>query len=128
MNSLIIRIKIKKQKFFYLKKFLSFKYLLRVEVNSLKKIAGSILAGLSLIAEVVNEWLQHFFWAVANIGKGVNLSGGGSFQTPAEYAEVLSYPYDTLNIFILTRILLWIFIGFGILLIGWGLWEDRKNK
>jgi len=27
----------------------------------MKIIAGSILAGLSLLAEVVNEWLHHFF-------------------------------------------------------------------
>lgn len=94
----------------------------------LKKVAGSILAGLSLLAEVVNEWMQHYFWAVANIAKGLGLVGGGGFETPGKYADVLSFPYDPMNIFSLTRVILWVFIAFGIILIGWGLWEDRDNK
>jgi len=41
----------------------------------MKIIAGSILAGLSLLAEVVNEWLHHFFWAAFNIAHGVMIEG-----------------------------------------------------
>jgi hypothetical protein len=93
----------------------------------LKKIAGSILTGISLLAEVVNEWMQHYFWAFANIAKGTSLLGGGSFDTPSRYADVLSFPYEPLNIFILTRVALWASIGFGLILIGWGLWGDMKK-
>lgn len=94
----------------------------------MKKVAGSILVSVSLLTEVVNEWMQHYFWAMANIAKGTSLLGGGSFETPARYADVLSYPYNSLNIFIITRVALWASICFGLVLIGWGLWEDRGKK
>ncbi len=77
------------------------------------------------IAEVVNAWMSHFFWAFANIAKGTNLGGGGQFSTPAEYADVLSYPFVEMNIFLGTRILIWAIILIGIGLIAWGIIEEK---
>lgn len=85
------------------------------------------------IAEVVNAWMSHFFWAFANIAKGTNLNiakgtnlgGGGQFSTPAEYADVLSYPFVEMNIFLGTRILIWAIILIGIGLIAWGIIEEK---
>lgn len=96
----------------------------------MKVIAGSILAGLSLFAQVLNEWFSHFFYALFQIGRGVTLGGAGSFRTPPLYsnptmADISGFGVD---IFILTRILIWVFIALGILLIVWGLREKEVSN
>jgi len=89
----------------------------------MKTIAGSILAGLSLLAEVVNEWLHHFFFAALNIAKGTMLEGGGSFSAPSFYAHP-----ETVQIFTGTRIIIWIFMALGIVLVIWGVLETKTNR
>jgi len=90
----------------------------------MKTIAGSILAGLSLLAEVVNEWLHHFFFAAFYIAKGVMLEGAGEFS-PGPY-----YPQgpEAAQIFIGTRIIIWIFMALGVVLVIWGVLETRTNR
>jgi len=89
----------------------------------MKTIAGSILAGLSLLAEVVNEWLHHFFFAAFYIAKGTMLEGGGSFSAPPFYAHP-----EAVQIFTGTRIIIWIFMALGVVLVIWGLLETRTNR
>lgn len=89
----------------------------------MKTIAGSILVGLSLLAEVANEWLHHFFFAVFNIAKGTMLEGGGSFSAPPFYAHP-----ETVQIFIGTRIIIWTFMVLGVVMIIWGLLETKTNR
>ena len=88
----------------------------------MKIIAGAIMASISLLAEMINEWAHHFFYAVFNIAKGA-LAGSSGYT--------ISPPYTTpeqVQIFIVTRIIIWIFIVFGIVLIIWGLREKKQNK
>ncbi|MEJ2265961.1 MAG: hypothetical protein P8X95_21145 [Anaerolineales bacterium] len=95
----------------------------------MKVIGGSILAGLSLFAEVLNEWFSHFFYALFQIARGMALGAGG-FSTPPAYAN----PYMSgvsgfgVQIFILTRILIWVFMALGILLVVWGLREKKVSE
>lgn len=95
----------------------------------MKVIGGGILAGLSLFAQVINEWFSHFFYALFQIARGVALGGAGGFSTPPAYAN----PYMSgvsgfgVQIFILTRILIWVFMAFGILLVVWGLREKKVS-
>lgn len=77
-----------------------------------KIIAGSILAGLGIIAQVLNQWLKHIFITLFYIAKGTMLQGGGSFTTPKIYTNLLS-----INSSIPTRITIWLIIIFGIALI-----------
>jgi len=90
----------------------------------MKIIAGSILTGLSLLAEVVNEWLHHFFWAAFNIAHGVMIEGAGQFG-PGPY-----YPRgpEAVQIFIGTRIIIWIFMALGVALIIRGLQEAKTGS
>jgi len=90
----------------------------------MKIIAGSILTGLSLLAEVVNEWLHHFFFAAFNIANGVMIEGAGEFS-PGPY-----YPQgpEAVQIFIGTRIIIWIFMALGVALIIWGLQEAKTGS
>lgn len=88
----------------------------------LKKVTGSILVGFGVLAEVINAWLSHMFWAFGNIAKGVN----SEFNAPARYGEVLTYPFNQLNIFTGTQILIWAIILLGLGLILLGLIEDKK--
>ena len=92
--------------------------------RKMKIIAGSILAGLSLLAEVVNEWLHHFFWAAFNIAEGVMIEGAGQFG-PGPY-----YPRgpEAVQIFIGTRIIIWMFIALGVALIIQGLQEAKTGS
>jgi len=89
----------------------------------MKTIAGSILAGLSLLAEVVNEWLHHFFFAAFNIARGTMLEGGGRFSAHSFYAHP-----ETVQVFIGTRIIIWIFMALGVVLIVWGLLETKTKR
>ena len=97
----------------------------------MKIIAGSILAGFGLFTEVVNEWLSHYFFAVLNIAKGMMLEGGGSFRTPPAYTNpapaftgIDGYGID---IFIVTRVLIWAVFTVGIVLIAWGIRERPRQ-
>ena len=89
----------------------------------MKIIAGSILAGLSLLAEVVNEWLHHFFWAAFNIAHGVMIEGAGQFG-PGPYSQ----GPEAVQIFIGTRIIIWMFIALGVALIIQGLQEAKTES
>ena len=89
----------------------------------MKMIAGSILTGLSLMAEMFNEWLNHFFFAAFNIAKGAMLEGAGSFITPAIYADA-----QNVQIFIGTRIVIWLLIATGVALLVWGIKESVSQS
>lgn len=98
----------------------------------MKIIGGSLLAGFSLLAEVLNEWSSHFFYAVFQIAQGTMLGGAGIFRTPPQYAnpgismtDISGFGAD---IFILTRILIWVFMAIGMLLVAWGLREEKVHK
>ena len=91
----------------------------------MKIIAGSIISSLSLVAEVINEWASHYFYTFFTIAKGEALEGGGSFIPPSAYINSIADGYGV-DIFILTRILIWLFIAFGIALIVWGLREKSS--
>jgi uncharacterized membrane protein len=86
----------------------------------MKKIAGSILIGFGLMAQVLNEWARHFFYAAFNMAKGIMLEGGGSFTAPAMYSDP-----TMVKLSIGTRILTWVIIVFGFGLIVTDM--DRKK-
>lgn len=88
----------------------------------MKMIAGSILASLSLMAEMFNEWLSHFFFAAFNIAKGAMFTGAGNFVTPAIYADA-----ENVQIFIGTRIVIWLLFALGIALLIWGITERTSQ-
>lgn len=95
----------------------------------MKIIGGSLLTGLSLLAEILNEWFSHFFYALFQIARGINLGGAGSFRTPPLYsnpgmADVSGFGLD---IFVVTRILIWVFMVTGVLLVAWGLREEKVS-
>ncbi len=92
----------------------------------MKVLSGSILTGLSLLAEVLNEWFSHFFFSAYQIAQGVMLQGGGSFSHPPQFT-VGGIPGVGVNIFIVTRILIWVFIVLGVVLIIWGLREKNSS-
>jgi len=82
-------------------------------------IAGAIMASAGLFTEVLNEWLQHFFYAVYKIAESA--PEGGTYTSP---------PYtnpENVHIFMFTRIFIWLFIAFGIFLVAWG-FKERKNS
>ncbi len=87
----------------------------------MKTIAGSILAGLSLLAEVLNEWLHHFFFAAYNIAKGTMLEGAHEFAPGPYYSQ----GPEAVQIFIGTRVIIWLFMALGVVLIIWGLRETK---
>ena len=83
----------------------------------MKIIAGAIIASISLFTEMMNEWLHHFFYAMMNIAKGtLALSSGYTIVSPYNTPEQV-------DIFLIARIIIWVFVALGILLIIWGLWE-----
>ena len=88
----------------------------------MKLLSGVILSALSLLAEVAAEWLPHFFYAVNQIGLGSRLQAGGGFVINPPYAT----PEDV-HIFIVTRILIWLFLVGGVGLIVWGLMDRNKS-
>lgn len=92
----------------------------------MKILSGSILSGLSLMAEVLNEWFSHFFFSAYHLARGMSLQGGGSFSAPLEYriGNIEAYGVD---IFLGTRVLIWAFMALGIALIVWGL-RDRSQS
>ncbi|MFB6202043.1 MAG: hypothetical protein ABEI98_08530 [Halorhabdus sp.] len=87
-----------------------------------KLVAGSILAGLSVIAAVINAWARHFFFTMFHIARGESLEGAGSFA-PGPYGNA---PEAT-QIFLGTRVLIWLFIVLGIALVAWSLWEESRS-
>ena len=93
----------------------------------MKIISGSILASVSLFAEVINEWSSHYFFSALNIAQRISLEGGGEFSIPSAYTNpnLIGINGYGIQIFILTRILLWVFIAFGVALLIWGLMEKR---
>lgn len=93
----------------------------------MKVLSGSILTGLSLLAEVLNEWFSRFFFSAYQIAQGVMLQGGGSFSHPPQFT-VGGIPGVGVNILIVTRILIWVFIVLGVVLIIWGLREKEISN
>ena len=88
-----------------------------------KLLAGSVLAGLSVVAEVLNVWLRHVFVSLFYVGKGQMLEGGGSFSTAAAYAEP-----TTVGAFVGTRVVIWVGILAGFALLAWGVYEDVTGR
>ena len=76
----------------------------------MKTIAGSILIGFSLLAQVLSEWIHKYL--VFDIGL---------------------YPYQTYPLMHVTRIyfvyqlLIYLLMGVGIVILVWGLWETRRK-
>ena len=87
-----------------------------------KLVAGSILTGLSVTAAVISAWAQHFFFAMFHIARGESLEGSGSFD-PGPYGNA---PEAT-QIFIGTRILVYVLIVVGIVLLVWGIWDEYRS-
>ena len=87
-----------------------------------KLIAGSILTGFGTLAVVVSSWAQHFFFTQYHIARGTSLQGAGEFSPG---------PYGTdpaaVQLFLGTRVLLWIVVLLGLALIVWGIWEAHQN-
>jgi hypothetical protein len=80
------------------------------------------------LAEVANEWCSHVFYALFNIARGVSLEGGGRFTTPTPYANPAMTGVDGfgVDILIFTRVIIWLFLAFGVALIVWGLRENKS--
>lgn len=90
----------------------------------MRSVAGSIMVGFSLVAQVLNEWMRHFFFVGYNLAKGAMLEGGGSFTAPPIYSDPA-----TVNISLLVRIILWVVMIFGFVIFLSGLEDtDKKNK
>ncbi|MFO7968190.1 MAG: hypothetical protein R6U44_11390 [Archaeoglobaceae archaeon] len=85
----------------------------------MKIVAGSILTGLSLLAQVVNEWASHFFFAAFNLAKGMSLEGAGTFS-PGPYTDPAA-----VQIFVGTRVIIWVLMAVGIGLMAWGIKEEK---
>jgi len=86
-----------------------------------RTVAGAIMASIGLFTEVISEWLPHFFYATFKIAEGT-LAGGSGY--------VISPPYtspENVQIFLVTRIFIWLFIAFGIFLVVWGLKEGKEQ-
>ena len=87
-------------------------------------IAGASMASIGLFTEVISEWLPHFFYVSFKIAEGTLAAGRGNY--------VISPPYTSpegVQILLLTRIFIWLFIAFGIFLVVWGLREkERQNN
>ena len=80
------------------------------------------MAGTGLFIEVISEWLHHFFYATYKIAEGTLAAGSSSY--------VISPPYtspENVQIFLVTRICIWLFIAFGIFLVAWGLIEGKEQ-
>jgi len=97
-----------------------------------KAVAGSILVGLSLLSEVLNEWFSHFFFPLLNMAKGAMLEGGGSFRTPPAYADpgpgLAGIDGFGVNIFVGTRVIIWLVFALGIAIMVWGLREKKTGS
>lgn len=87
-----------------------------------KLMAGSILTGLSVTAAVINAWARHFFFTMFHIARGESLEGTGSFN-PGPYGNA---PEAT-QIFIGTRVLVWVLIVVGIIILVWGIRDEYRS-
>ena len=86
-------------------------------------IAGSILAGFGVLAAVVNSWAQHFFFTSYHIARGTSLEGAGEFA-PGPYGTAP----ESVNIFLGTRLLIWVVILTGLALVAWGVWAEQSDS
>ena len=86
-------------------------------------LSGSVLTGLSLLAIVLNEWAGHFFFTMFLIARGESLEATGSFS-PGPYGVAP----ETTQIFIGTRILLWVALLAGLFLLGWGMLTEYRSN
>jgi hypothetical protein len=91
-------------------------------VNS-KLTAGSVLTGLSLLAAVLDAWAKHFFFTMYHVARGESLEGAGSFD-PGPYG---ARP-GTAEIFVGTRILVWVALLFGLGLLVWGTVAEYRRE
>jgi hypothetical protein len=87
-----------------------------------KLVAGGLLSGLSTIAAVINAWAQHLFFTMFHIARGESLEGAGSFD-PGPYGNT---PEAT-QIFVGTRLLIWVLIVAGIGMLAWGVWDEYRS-
>jgi hypothetical protein len=86
-----------------------------------KIIAGSIISGIGLLTEMLSEWLHLFFYAAFKIAEGTLAAGSSGY--------IINPPYnnpENVQIFLGTRIIIWLFIIFGVFLIVWGLREGKR--
>lgn len=88
-----------------------------------KMLPGSLLTGFGLLAIVANAWAQHFFFTQFHIARATTLEATGEFN-PGTY---LAGP-EAVELFIVTRILLWGVTLFGLLLVAWGIWEQHQDR
>ena len=86
-------------------------------------IGGSLLTGLGLLAEVINEWLRHAFFALYYIAKGIMLEGAGSFPGVRGYEAP-----ESVHLFAGTQILIWAAIVAGIVLLVQGIRMRESDR
>ena len=86
-----------------------------------KLLSGSVLTGLSLLSIVLNEWAGHFFFTMFLIARGESLEAVSSFD-PGPYG---TSPEAT-QIFVGTRVLLWVALVVGLVLLGWGVLAESR--
>jgi len=85
-----------------------------------KLLAGSVLAGTSLLAAVLNTWAGHLFFALFHVAKAQSLAYG-SFD-PGPYG---TSPEDT-ALFVGVRVLIWVLMAAGLVLLAWGTAEAYR--
>jgi hypothetical protein len=87
-----------------------------------KLLSGSVLTGLSLLSIVVTEWAGHFFFTMFHIARGESLEAVSRFD-PGPYG---TSPEAT-QIFVGTRVLLWVALVAGLALLGWGVLAEYRS-
>lgn len=86
-------------------------------------LSGSLLTGFGLLAIVANAWAKHFFFTQFHIARATTLEATGSFN-PGTY---MAGP-EAVELFIVARVLIWGVALVGLLLVGWGIWEQHRAR
>jgi hypothetical protein len=87
-----------------------------------KLLSGSVLTGLSLLSIVLNEWAGHFFYTLFYIARGESLEGAGDF-----FAGPYGTTPEATQIFVGTRVLLWVALLSGLGLLAWGVAAEYRT-
>ena len=88
-----------------------------------KMISGSILTGFGSLGLVADAWARHFFFTQFHIARATTLEATGSFD-PGTY---LAGP-EAVDVFVGIRLLTWVVVLFGLLLVVWGVWEQHRGR
>ncbi|MFB6268014.1 MAG: hypothetical protein ABEI31_10170 [Halodesulfurarchaeum sp.] len=88
-----------------------------------RMLTGGLMAGFGTIAAVINAWAEHLFFALFHIARGESLEGAGSFD-PGPYGVT---PEAT-EIFIGTRLVIWLLIVLGLGLVLWELSDQYLSE